>query len=147
MKEKQEDPLDHLLNVMGSKDKESNRATLQKIMGELSEFYDNLTLVLKYGTAWQKKLALNCFKNLQQGMKGKLETFCQKEGLNAKELEKILKGSIMQSSPQVLAAKEKIAAMEAKVEAVVKPRKKPVKKKSSNRAQKRKMEKHIRAKL
>lgn len=141
-----EDPLDKLLSSLGG-DRGNERVTMEKIVSELEEFYDNLALVLKHGTPWQKKTALGFFKNLQEGLKGKLEHFCREEGLDMKDVEKFLTLPEMQSLPETQEMQEKVHMMNQKVMNASCPKKGAVKKPLAVKGQRKKMEKHLRSKL
>lgn len=151
-KKKSQDPFDMLLNAMQSGGEGDNRANLQKIIGELGEFYDSLDLVLKHGKDWQKKLAVQLFQTLQIGLKGKLEEFCDKEGVDISKLEAFFRHPETMKSPAAQEIKTEIDAMKEKVEPKYNKEKQRLENEKESarikkRSRKRKMEKNIKSKM
>jgi len=152
MSMKKEDSLDSPLDPLGI-DKENHQVMLQKIIQELGQFYDNLVVVLKDGSPWQKKLALDSFKRLQDGMRVRLESFCEKEGLDITQFEKFAMSSEMQDLPHIQEFKEKITDMDNKLTSMVKSKKnsesldRSSKKAVKSLRKKRKMENRLRSNL
>jgi hypothetical protein len=142
---KKEDPL--------GGEKENHQLMLQKIIQELGQFYDNLVVVLKDGSPWQKKLALDSFKRLQDGMKQRLESFCEKEGLDVRLFEKFMTSPEMQESTHIQELKGKIADIDNKLTSMVKSKKNSQSVGSSSKKaikslrKKRKMENRLRSNL
>jgi hypothetical protein len=100
---------------------------------------------LKHGSPWQKKRGLQLFTEFQEKMRGRLQLFCEREGIDIKEMDRLLHHPQLQASSKIQAAKKRVAELEEKLYSSLQSKSRKEKPLAKG-ARKRKMEKQIQAK-
>jgi len=131
--EPEEDPLDTLFRALMGKEPIESDEVIDQALGRISNFYQEFQFVMEKGNGAEKKEALHLFKQFHYQMRGQLEDFCEKEGLDSAVFDKLIAHPKFQSSSKLAAAKEELKKAEEGIAPFFEKKESTRKKREKNR--------------